>query len=359
MSRRILGVGNMGAGAIPFGRDHGMDGVFVDIDPRCREAVAEKMCVPVYQTLDEALARHDDIVGAYVATPSHTHAEIAVRLAALNIPVFMEKPLGINQAECDAVRDAYARSKGWLQLDFEYRFSPLYAHAGETLHSGELGELRSIYMEYTVGPYGPDQGWRLDPAKCGGLFAEKLCHLVDLLRFWSRSEPAQVQVTAGPKSIPHYDPRGTDNLVAQFVMDSGVFAHLLHTHGSTAVPIHGRQHEADWTEYGHRLAAYLNTTEGCIRIDIWTRTITVIRRDGEHEMTPRIVRQVSYRHIPFNTAHHDMSGMVKDFVRRVHEHAGPRLPLEDSYKTMCIVCQCDRQLMESSLRANAPFQRRS
>jgi hypothetical protein len=62
--------------------------------------------------------------------------------------------------------------------------------------------------------------------------------------------------------------------------------------------------------------------------------------------------QRDYRHLPFMASHHDMAGMLKDFVRRVHEGAGPRLPLEDSFKTMLAVEACDRLYFEACRKAN-------
>jgi predicted dehydrogenase len=352
-TRRMLAVGGrMGAGIIAEGRKYGMDGAIVDIDPGVLKSPCDHFRVPGYASIEEALAAHDDFAGAYIATPNHTHAELALKLAPLNIPVFMEKPLGINEAECRRVVDAYARSRGWLQIDFEYRFSPIYAHAAEIVHSGELGELRSLHVEYTVGPYRPSQGWRLDPAKAGGIFAEKLCHFVDLIRFWTRSEFASIAVTAAPRAMDYYHPDTTDFVVAQYWMENGVYAHLMHTHGSTALPQDDKNQEPDWTEYGHRLAVYLNTALGCVHLDIWKRTITVIRRDPEADQAPRIIRRVDYQHMPFMASHHDMSGMLKDFARRVHEGAGPRLPLADSHRTMLAVFECDRRYQRACRQAN-------
>ncbi len=354
-SRRLLAVGGgMGAGVIAAGRKYGMDGAIVEINPEFLKKQCEHFKVPGYSSLDEAVAAHRDIVGAYIATPNHTHAALALKLAPLGIPVFMEKPMGINEKECRDVLAAYAKSKGWLQIDFEYRFSPLYAHAGEILKSGELGGLRSIHIEYTVGNYRPSYGWRLDPEKAGGIFAEKLCHFVDLIRFWTASEFADIHISAAPRAMDYYHPKTADFVVAQYRMENGVFAHLMHTHGSTAMPVGKPDQELDWTEYGHRLCVYLNTSRGCVHIDIWKRTITVIRRDPDDDQAPRIIRRIDYKHLPFMASHHDMEGMLKDFVRRVHEGQGPRLPLEDSFKTMLAVQECDRLYFKACEQANSP-----
>lgn len=351
---RVLGVGaGMGAGIVAEGRRYGLAGALVDPNAELLKRQCAHFDVPGYATLDKALAAHDDWAGAYIATPNHTHAALAIRLAPLGIPVFMEKPLGINAEECRRVLAAYAKSKGWLQLDFEYRFSPLYHHAAEILHAGELGDLRSIHIEYTVGNYRPSYGWRLDPAKAGGIFSEKLCHFIDLIRFWTRSEFAGIQVTAAPRAMDYYHPLTTDFVVAQFTMENGAYVHLMHTHGATALPQDAHNQEPDWSEYGHRLCVYLNTVGGCIHIDIWKRTITVIRRDPDDDQAPRIIRRVDYKHLPFMASHHDMAGMLKDFVRRVHTGEGPRLPIADSAKSMLAVFECDRQYERACRRVNA------
>ncbi len=356
MSRRVLAVGGgMGMGIVNYGRKYGMDGAVVEINADLRKRQCDTYKIPGYNTVQEAIAAHKDIVGVYIATPNHTHADIAIALAPLNIPVFMEKPLGIDEAQCRAVVDAYSKSKGWLQIDFEYRFSPLYAVANDILKSGELGDLRSINIEYTVGNYRPSYGWRLDPVKAGGMFCEKLCHFMDLIRFWSGSEFKKIQITAAPKSMGYYDNASTDNIVGQFVMESGAFVSLLHTHGSTALPLDAKTQNNSWADHGHRLGVYLNTTEGCINIDIWRQIISVIKRDAEDDMAPRLIRRIDYSHMDFMASHHDMSGVLKDFVRRVHEGSGPRLPLADSFKTMLAVFEADRQLHASCLEANARF----
>ncbi len=357
MSKRVLAVGGgMGMGIVKEGRKYGMEGACVELRDDLRASIAAGG-TPAYKTIEDALAAHKDIVAAYIATPNQTHEQFALALAPLNIPVFMEKPLGIDEAQCRRVVDAYRQSKGWLQIDFEYRFSPMYADPMKLLQSGEMGELRSIYAEYTVGPYGANYGWRLDPDQAGGMFAEKLCHFVDLLRFWTQSEFAEINVTAGPRSIPYYLDTSTDNIAAQFVMDSGVFCNLIHTHGSTAVPRGKVGQNNEWEDYGHRLAVYLNTTEGCIHINIWPCEVTIIKRDMEDNGTPRIVRREVYKHLDFMAAHHDMQGMLVDFVRRVANNEGPRLDVEDSYKTMLAVFECDRQLYASCQKANARFKK--
>lgn len=356
---RLLAVGGgMGAGVIAVGQPYGYTGAIVEINPDVLKRQCEHFGVPGYRTVKEALAAHDDYAGVYIATPNKFHAEMAIQLAPLGIPVFMEKPLGINARECAAVIAAYRRSRGWLQIDFEYRFSPIYETAARILHAGEIGELRSINMEYTVGPYLPTYGWRLDPTAAGGLFAEKLCHLLDLFRFWSRSEFEEIRVTPSPCAQAWYDPRTTDNLTAEFTMASGITVHLLHCHCSAALPQNDRDQETDWADYGHRLAVTLNATDGALQLDIWKRSLTVVRRDPADSMKPRIVRRIDYRHLPFMAIHHDMAGMLKDFVNRVHRHVGPRLPLADSHRTMLAVFAADRQLLAASKRVNARFVRR-
>lgn len=329
-----------------------LPGILVETDPVRREKIATTFKALSYADLAGALKAHGhELLCAYIATPNHTHAPIAIQLARYGIPVMMEKPLGVNTKECKAVLAAYQKSKGWLQIDFEYRFSPLYARAHEIIQSGEIGSLRSIYFEYTVGPYLPSYGWRLDPKNSGGMFPEKLCHIVDLFRFWSGSEPASIHVSCGPRSIGYYHPDMPDQLCAQYHMRNGVYANLIHTHGSVANPIPAQEGAEDWSEFGHRLTAYLNTTEGAISLDIWKRSLTVIRRDPYDDMLPRIIRRIDFKNMPFMESHHDMFGNVGDFVKRAKAGQGPRLRAEDSYLTMKATFDSENALQKAARKA--------
>jgi len=54
-----------------------------------------------YTSLDELL-RDDAVQAVLIATPSDTHAELAIAAAEASKQIFCEKPLALTVAECDA-----------------------------------------------------------------------------------------------------------------------------------------------------------------------------------------------------------------------------------------------------------------
>ncbi|NLO72589.1 MAG: Gfo/Idh/MocA family oxidoreductase, partial [candidate division WS1 bacterium] len=156
-----------------------MDIVGVDVNPETQARLKSESPIPLYASLAEAMAA-EDIGGIYICTPDATHRDVAVEALTYGLPVLCEKPMGNRPEEAREMLEAAQASQGWLQIAFEYRFSPAFWRVHEIVESREVGAPLNVFNEYTPGPWGPNAPWRLDPAKNPGVFNEKLCHIVDL-----------------------------------------------------------------------------------------------------------------------------------------------------------------------------------
>jgi len=108
-----------------------------------------------------------------VALGRHRHmAAIAHDLLELGYPFLMEKPMGINAAEVEAVAAKAARLGAFVAVPLAQRYGPFAARARELLAAGRLGPLSHIYIR--INRPGParypawDCAWMLDPAEAGG-----------------------------------------------------------------------------------------------------------------------------------------------------------------------------------------------
>jgi len=75
-----------------------------------------------------------DLLGVIVATPPEDHARRLIDLAARDVPVLCEKPLGATVKEAEEVADAWAR--GWrrpLAVGYQLRFHETLRRARERL----------------------------------------------------------------------------------------------------------------------------------------------------------------------------------------------------------------------------------
>jgi myo-inositol 2-dehydrogenase/D-chiro-inositol 1-dehydrogenase len=139
----IIGVGVMGA-------DHArilasqVPGATIqavyDFDPARARAVADE--TSAHSVADDSAALiHDPLVDAVlVASPDHTHKELALACIAARKPVLCEKPLAPTVAECLEVVAAESKlGRRLVQIGYMRRFDPAYVEMKSSLMTGRLG----------------------------------------------------------------------------------------------------------------------------------------------------------------------------------------------------------------------------
>ena len=99
-------------------------------------------------------------------------AAIAHDLLDLGYPFLMEKPMGINAAEVEAVAAKAARLGAFVAVPLAQRYAPFAVQARELLATRRLGVLSHIYVRINrprPARYPAwDCAWMLDPAEAGG-----------------------------------------------------------------------------------------------------------------------------------------------------------------------------------------------
>jgi predicted dehydrogenase len=119
-----------------------------------------KMLATVRPDFVLALGRHREM------------AAIAHDLIDQGYPFLMEKPMGINAAEVEAVAAKAAQLGAFVAVPLAQRYAPFAARARELVDAGRLGALSHIYVR--INRPGParypawDCAWMLDPAEAGG-----------------------------------------------------------------------------------------------------------------------------------------------------------------------------------------------
>jgi predicted dehydrogenase len=99
-------------------------------------------------------------------------ASIAHDLLDQGYPFLMEKPMGINAAEVEAVAAKAAKLKAFVAVPLAQRYGAFATRARELLKAGRFGPLSHIYVR--INRPGParyqawDCAWMLDPAESGG-----------------------------------------------------------------------------------------------------------------------------------------------------------------------------------------------
>ncbi len=163
-----------------------------DTDSYVLEETADQFGVDDrFQRLEEALG-NADFDAVVITTPTFTHASLAVMAAKARKHVFLEKPMALTLAECDAIIDAANDNGVFLQIGFMRRFDPEFEAAARRIQAGEIGRPMLI-KSLTHGP-GLPPPWARDLKTSNGMLAEVNSHDWDCIRWLMGSNPERVYV---------------------------------------------------------------------------------------------------------------------------------------------------------------------
>jgi predicted dehydrogenase len=217
---RKLRMGLIGGGQGAFiGRVHAIAAVMdnraalvagaLSSDPARAKASAPDYDIPperAYGSYQEMVAaesqRADKIDFVSIATPNHTHFDIAKAFVEAGFNVMCDKPMTFTLKQAEELAALVERSGVVFALTHNYTGHPLVRQAREMVLSGELGEIQAIRAFYIQGwlrsrleTGGQKQAsWRTDPKQSGaaGCFGDIGTHAYNLSRYITGLLPEQV-----------------------------------------------------------------------------------------------------------------------------------------------------------------------
>ncbi|GAB5441970.1 MAG: Gfo/Idh/MocA family oxidoreductase [Fuerstiella sp.] len=167
--------------------------------------IAEDRAYTSYQELIEkelALPEDERIDFVSVATPNHTHFEIAKAAVEAGFNVICDKPMTFDFDQAKQLVEAVENSNVVFAVSHNYTGYPLVRQAREMIQSGELGEIQAIRSNYIQGWLRTrleeeDQkqaAWRTDPGKSGaaGAFGDIGTHAFNLGRYMTGLIPSEI-----------------------------------------------------------------------------------------------------------------------------------------------------------------------
>lgn len=137
-----------------------------------------------------------------IATPNHTHFEIAKSAVEAGFNVICDKPMTFDMAQAEELVNVVRNSGVVFAVSHNYTGYPLIRMAREMILNGELGEIQAIRSNYIQGWLrtqleAEDQkqaAWRTDPTKSGaaGAFGDIGTHAYNLGRYMTGLLPAEI-----------------------------------------------------------------------------------------------------------------------------------------------------------------------
>ena len=179
------------AGSVPGGK------IIAVCDPvgNVAENAAKELGIDLFYKDYHDVMKNEEIDAVIIACPTKFHKEITVAAANAGKHVFCEKPMAMNEDECDEMINAAKENNVKLQIGFMRRFDESFQEAKRMIEAGEIGEVVSV-KSHTRGPSKPKE-WMYDISISNGPLGEVCSHDIDTVRWFSGSEISSLYAVGG------------------------------------------------------------------------------------------------------------------------------------------------------------------
>ena len=148
-----------------------------------------------YEQYDECL-KSGAVDAVYIALPNHLHCEYAERAARAGVHVLCEKPMAMDEDECERMARAAREARVRLMVAYRLHFERANLEAMEVARSGRIGEPRLFTSTFCT-PVVPGN-IRVRRETGGGVLWDIGIYCINAARSLFRDEPLEVRAaTAG------------------------------------------------------------------------------------------------------------------------------------------------------------------
>jgi predicted dehydrogenase len=189
--------------------------------------LAAKYGVEHIATFEEMLAR-PEVDAVILATPHSAHLPETLAAARAGKHIFLEKPMGLNTAECRQMIDAAQAAKVQFTVGQVTRRMEASRVARSMIDSGEVGDIRMLqtWRGQANGTGLPADHWAADP-KEGGAFLDWGSHGCDIVRWYAGAEPT---LAFGLQTEYDTANQPQSSTMVQFTFANGVMGHIWMTY---------------------------------------------------------------------------------------------------------------------------------
>ena len=193
-----------------------------------------------YDNVDD-LINDPEVNAIYIATPPDVHEAYTIKAMKAGKPVYVEKPMARNAAECARMNAAGKDTGVPLFVAYYRRALPYFLKVKELIDSNIIGDVRYINICLQWQPYDEEVGgdakprWRVDPSiSGGGHFHDLASHQFDFLEYVFGPIKSASGISRNQAGLYEAD----DITVANFEFESGILGN-----GSWCYTINKEQRE--------------------------------------------------------------------------------------------------------------------
>lgn len=157
-----------------------------DIDKNRLKTVGDNLEIPQHLRFTDYndLINSPEVDAVEICTPNYLHVPMAIAAIKAGKPVNVEKPLSINLAECEPLKNILSEKPVPNMMSLTYRFMPAVRYAKHIIDRGLIGDIINIdvsYLKNSAFFEGRRLEWRFEKAKAGtGVLGDLGVHLIDM-----------------------------------------------------------------------------------------------------------------------------------------------------------------------------------
>ncbi|MDQ6482486.1 Gfo/Idh/MocA family oxidoreductase [Dyadobacter sp. LHD-138] len=143
-------------------------------DATLAEDYAKRHGVPKWYSDVDDLINDPEVNAVYIATPPNVHEAYAEKAMRAGKPVYVEKPMAMDAAECDRMNAVSEETGVPLFVAYYRRSLPYFTKLKELIYSNVIGDIRYVNITLQWQPYDEEVGelrkprWRVQPEISGG-----------------------------------------------------------------------------------------------------------------------------------------------------------------------------------------------
>ena len=163
----------------------------------------------VYYASAEEMLQKEALDGVFIGTRCNLHSHYAPMVLQRQIPLFLEKPVCINEEQYLHLLTAPRGMWNRVTVSFPLRYTCIVQEMKRLVEAGTLGGIVTVQAINNV-PYGNVyfHSWYRDSSLTGGLFLQKATHDIDYICYILGKNPSSVMAATAKMHFKGEKPAG-------------------------------------------------------------------------------------------------------------------------------------------------------
>lgn len=196
-----------------------------EADEKLGKEFAKKFGIEYYDVADNLLKR-DDIDAVVITAENAKHYDLAVKAAEAGKHILCEKPIAVTVEQADEMIRRAKKAGVKFQTCFVMRYHSTSTLVKNLIEDGAIGRVLALVGTNKLNSSLPLlRDWFTRPELSGGgAVMDHTVHLADLIRWYTKSEAAEVYTEIGRNVNPKIEVE--DNFLTTIRMENGAMGHI-------------------------------------------------------------------------------------------------------------------------------------